>query len=111
MLFRRRLIAYIHTSGIVRFATEDYNLHKDDLLCERAHICNYAVNKGSETFVKSIGGPSEANGQAGSIWSLSGFKERLEADLRSKDVKWVEKAAKACSGFASSGKSSRNSGS
>ena len=88
------LIAYIHTSGIVRFATEDYNLHKDDLLCERAHICNYAVNKNSETFVKSIGGPSEANGQAGSIWSLSGFKERLEADLRSKDVKWVEKAAK-----------------
>ena len=45
------LTAYLHASGIVRFATEPYTIA--DLGCRRAHLCNYAVNKRSERFVRS----------------------------------------------------------
>ena len=75
------LTCYTHASGIVRFATEDYASHAHDFTCARAHVCNYAVNKGSASFVRSVGGVDEADGQAGSIWSLAGFKARLQADL------------------------------
>ena len=73
------LTAYLHASGIVRFAAEPYTIA--DLGCRRAHLCNYAVNKRSERFVRSTGDASEAGGQAGSIWSLDGFKRRLAEDL------------------------------
>ena len=75
------LVVHMHPSGIVRFATERYTDHAADLTCARAHLCNYAINKGSHKFVRSIGDASEAGGQAGSIWSLQGFKTRLAEDL------------------------------
>ena len=75
------LTVYTHASGIVRFATEDYNEHASDLACHRAHVCNYAVNKNSERFVRSTGSDAERGGQGGSIWSLDAFKARLAADL------------------------------
>lgn len=75
------LTIYTHTSGIVRFATESYPEHAADLGCTRAHLCNYAINKTSARFLRSVGGEAESSGQAGSIWSLEGFKRRLQADL------------------------------
>ena len=77
----RPLTVLMHASGIVRFATERYADHRSDLTCARAHLCNYAINKGGDKFVRSVGGESEVGGQAGSIWSLEGFKSRLAADL------------------------------
>ena len=41
--------AYVHTSGIVRRATELYDTSR--LGCRQAHLANYAVNKGSSKFV------------------------------------------------------------
>ena len=91
------LTAYLHRSGIVRFATEPYTL--DDLACQRAHLCNYAVNKGSERFVASTvlghtedGHVAEANGDTmtdcdatdggeGSIWTLDAFRQHIASEL------------------------------
>lgn len=67
------LCLYLHDEGLVRFATEPYNL---GALGQRlAHLTNYSLNRHSANFVH---GQTEASG---SKWSLAAFRERLAREV------------------------------
>ena len=57
---------YLYDDGLVRFATEKYDLKKSSKKERYVHLTNYSVNKHSENYLES-GGADEAKG---SKWSL-----------------------------------------
>jgi hypothetical protein len=62
---------YIYKEGLVRFATEKYDVtHKNKFI----HLTNYAVNKLSKNFIPNTD-PMVDN--QGSKWSLSALREYL----------------------------------
>ncbi|EAS01724.2 tubulin tyrosine ligase family protein (macronuclear) [Tetrahymena thermophila SB210] len=66
---------YMFEDGLVRFATEKYNLTQNGHQRQRfMHLTNYSVNKKSENFVKN--NDVNDSGQ-GSKWSLKSWKEYL----------------------------------
>ena len=44
---------YVYNDGLVRFATEEYNLDPNDLKKRFVHLTNFSVNKKSENFVSN----------------------------------------------------------
>ncbi|KAL4463103.1 hypothetical protein ABPG74_007104 [Tetrahymena malaccensis] len=77
---------YMFEDGLVRFATEKYNLTQNGHQRQRfMHLTNYSVNKKSENFVKN----SDVNDSGqGSKWSLKAWKEYLiqSIGLEAKDL-------------------------
>ena len=67
------LRVHLCREGLARFATEAYSLSALHQRC--GHLTNYSLNKHSKHFVDT-----EEEG-AGSKWTLSAFKARLQAEL------------------------------
>lgn len=57
---------YLYQDGLVRFATEKYNLSSKNLKERYIHLTNYSVNKHSKNFEKNQD-PTTMN--QGSKWS------------------------------------------
>ena len=70
------LCVYLYEEGLVRFATEPYDMTSLDRRC--MHLTNYSLNKHNKNFVKNT---NEHDDGAGSKWSLTAFKRRLRAEL------------------------------
>lgn len=59
---------YIYNDGLVRFATEAYQL--DDKDKKFSHLTNYSVNKKSDQFIQN---KKSTEQDIGSKWTLSAF--------------------------------------
>ena len=71
------LCVYLYDDGLVRFATERYDLTKPlDRRC--MHLTNYSLNKKADSFVANT---DEEDEGSGSKWSVGALKARLAADL------------------------------
>ena len=73
---------YVYNEGLVRFASEPYNLEtiKSNVY---AHLTNYSINKKSENFVQN---KNLSERDFGNKWSLSALQshlERLGIDMKS----------------------------
>ena len=79
---------YIYQNGLVRFATEDYDVSTIDTnVC--AHLTNYSVNKDAIAYVQK----REENA-ANSKWSLSFFLKQMESVTDTDAL--MKKIEKAC---------------
>ena len=65
---------YVYNEGLVRFASEPYNLEtiKSNVY---AHLTNYSINKKSENFVQN---KNLTERDFGNKWSLSALQKHLE---------------------------------
>jgi hypothetical protein len=65
---------YIYNEGLVRFASEPYNINniKQNVY---AHLTNYSINKKSEHFIQN---KNLNQRDVGNKWSLSAFQTHLE---------------------------------
>jgi Tubulin-tyrosine ligase family len=65
---------YVYNEGLVRFASEPYNLEtiKSNVY---AHLTNYSINKKSENFVQN---QNISERDFGNKWSLSALQSHLE---------------------------------
>lgn len=65
---------YVYNEGLVRFASEPYNLEsiKSNVY---AHLTNYSINKKSENFVQN---QNLSERDFGNKWSLSALQSHLE---------------------------------
>jgi len=63
---------YLYNDGLVRFATETYDLKSDNVTNKFMHLTNFSVNKLSDKFMKNN---SQDNIAQGSKWSLKALKE------------------------------------
>lgn len=58
---------YLYQEGLVRFASEDYDLNSSNMSNRYIHLTNYSVNKNSLKYNINV----EIDGENGSKWSLS----------------------------------------
>lgn len=65
---------YVYNEGLVRFASEPYNL-KSIKSNVYAHLTNYSINKKSENFVQN---QNLSERDFGNKWSLSALQSHLE---------------------------------
>jgi tubulin polyglutamylase TTLL4 len=68
---------YVYNDGLVRFATEKYNLNPDDLKKRFIHLTNFSVNKKSENFKMNKGKGGEEE-ESSSKWSFKALKKAYE---------------------------------
>lgn len=67
---------YVYNDGLVRFATEKYNVNPGDLKKRFIHLTNFSVNKKSENFKDNKGtGETEDNS---SKWSFKQLRKAYE---------------------------------
>ena len=74
---------YIYNDGLVRFATEEYQL--DDKAQKFSHLTNYSVNKKNENFVQN---KRSSEQDKGSKWSLSALQVHLREMGINVEVLW-----------------------
>ena len=60
------LTIYLYQDGIVRFATKQYSVNKEDIADKFIHLTNYSINKKNEDFEFNEA-PEELSGHK---WSL-----------------------------------------
>jgi len=65
---------YLYNEGLVRFASEEYNLEDKNKHNKYMHLTNYSINKSSQNFDKNM---STENECCGSKWSLSAYRAYL----------------------------------
>ena len=63
---------YLYEEGLVRFASEEYNIEDNNMHNRFMHLTNYSVNKCSSRFDKSM--INVENECVGSKWSLTALK-------------------------------------
>lgn len=63
---------YIYEEGLTRFATEPYNIDKNDLNVF-THLTNFSINKKNKNFFADVDNKGE-----GFKWSLKTLKQKLE---------------------------------
>ena len=75
---------YIYNEGLVRFASEAYNLQtvKTNVY---AHLTNYSINKKSENFVQN---KKASERDYGNKWSLSALSHHLSKMGINMDIVW-----------------------
>ncbi len=71
--------AYIYREGIVRFAPDPYDASEAGLANVHGHVTNTALHQGHPTLEVSKD-PAQEN--AGHIWTLSAYLERMKTDGR-----------------------------
>jgi hypothetical protein len=62
---------YLYEEGLVRFASEEYNISDENKNNKFMHLTNYSVNKTSEKFDKELSTNDECKG---SKWSLTALR-------------------------------------
>lgn len=62
---------YLYEEGLVRFASEEYNLRDESIHNKYIHLTNYSINKCSTHFDSNVNTNDECQG---SKWSLSALK-------------------------------------
>ena len=72
------LRVYVYNDGLVRFATEKYNLDPSDLKKRFIHLTNFSVNKKSEKFKSNQNDGDEEEEESSSKWSFKALKKAYD---------------------------------
>lgn len=80
------LTIYIYEDGLVRFATQDYNLEPDDFDNKFVHLTNYSIQKKCDEYIQNK--QKEENSINSSKWSLKTLEKVFQHTK--KDFKKVQ---------------------
>ena len=81
------LQVYVYNEGLVRFATEPYNLHPGSLQKKFVHLTNFSVNRKNHRFVQNNDQHNHSDGEDCDEQSKWDFKQ-LEQAYQKLDISW-----------------------